>query len=239
MAEPYLPWMQATLMRSTQAPVERTRGRHVGMIRIPLFDYVYGDQVIEWSAQTMSQLYQCKQVLALQFVRGNLINIADKYEARVVDFDAMQINPNRQPGDPIPPIKLRVKLGPPELRQENYSFAARANDIQRGRFNRYFSRGRSGRFPDVLVEDSGKWRTLEIYSGTPAMGVLRHPIESSLLWVFGNGAGEKRHLRLAPIGGRSVWASTLENEMGRLHADGEERVEIDLEPFELAIVEWK
>jgi hypothetical protein len=239
MAEPYLPWMHATLMRSTQAPVERTSGGRIGMIRIPLFDYVYGDQVIEWSAQTMSQLPQCKRTLALQFVRGNLINISDKYEARVVDFNAMKINPNRQPGDPIPPIRLKVKLGTPELGQENYAFAARANDIQRGRFNHYFSRGRSGRFPNVLVEDNGKWRALELYSGAPAVGVLRRPTESGLLWVFGNGAGKARRLRLAPIAGKSVRASTLDNEMGRFHEDGEELVEINLEPFELAVVEWK
>jgi hypothetical protein len=239
MAEPYLPWMHATLMRSTQAPVERTSGGRIGMIRIPLFDYVYGDQVIEWSAQTMSQLPQCKRTLALQFVRGNLINISDKYEARVVDFNAMKINPNRQPGDPIPPIKLKVKLGTPELGQENYAFAARANDIQRGRFNHYFSRGRSGRFPNVLVEDNGKWRALELYSSAPAVGVLRRPTESGLLWVFGNGAGKARRLRLAPIAGKSVRASTLDNEMGRFHEDGEELVEINLEPFELAVVEWK
>jgi hypothetical protein len=239
MAEPYLPWMQATLMRSTQAPVERARGGRISMIRIPLFDYIYGDQVIEWSAQTMSQLPQCKQVVALQFVRGNLINISDKYEARVVDFQAMQLNANRQPGDPIPPIKLRVKLGTPELRRENYAFAARANDTQRGRFNPYFSRGRSGRFPDVLVEDSDNWRTLEIYSGTPAVGVLRHPTESSLLWVLGNGASEKKRLRLAPVGGKSVHSSTLGNKISRSVDDVKAPVEIFLEPHELAVVEWK
>ncbi len=239
MTEPYLPWMQTTLMRSTQAPVERARGGRIGMIRIPLFDYIYGDQVIEWSAQTMSQLPQCKRTLALQFVRGNLINISDKYEARVVDFQAMQINPNRQPGDTIPPIKLRVKLGTPELRTENYAFAARANDIQRGRFNPYFSRGRSGRFPHVLVEDNANWRTLEIYSGTPAVGVLRHPTESSLLWVFGNSSDEKQHLRLMPVAGKSIHDSTLQNEMSRHVDDGKVLVEIVLEPHELAVLEWK
>jgi len=202
MAEPYLPWMQATLMRSTQAPVERTRGGRTDMIRIPLFDYIYGDQVIEWSAQAMSQIPQCKHTLALQFVRGN-------------------------------------KLGPPELREENYAFAAKANDIQRGRFNPYFSRGRSDRFPNVLVEENGSWRTLEIYSGTPAVGVLRHPTESGRLWVFGNSANEKQRLRLMPIAGKSVHDSTLHNKISRLAEDGNVLAEILLEPHELAVVEWK
>jgi hypothetical protein len=187
----------------------------------------------------MSQIPQCKRALALQFVRGNLINISDKYEARVVDFEAMQINPNRQPGDPIPPIKLRLKLGTPELRRENYAFAAKANDIQRGRFNPYFARGRSGRFPNVLVEDDGNWRTLEIYSGTPAVGVLRHPTESSLLWVLGNSASEKQRLRLAPVAGKSAHDSTLHNKISRLVADGNVLAEVLLEPHELAVVEWK
>jgi len=232
-------WMHATLMRSTQAPVERVRGGRISMIRIPLFDYVYGDQVIEWSAQAMSQIPQCKQAVALQFVRGNLINIADKYEARVVDFQAMKINPNRQPGDPIPPIKLRVKLGTPELRRENYAFAARANDIQGGQFNPYFSRGRSDRFPQILVEEDGNWQELKIYSGAPAVGVLRHPSEQSRLWVFGNGANEKRRIRLVQVPGKSVSASTLRNEMRRVRENGQSLVEIKLEPFELAVVEWK
>lgn len=239
MAEPYLPWMHATLMRSTQAPVERGRGGAINMTRIPLFDYVYGDQVVEWSAQVMSQIPQCKATVALQFVRGNLINIADKYEARFVDFKAMQINPNRQPGDPVPPVKLTVKLGPPELRQENYAFAARANDIQRGRFNLYFSRGRSGRFPEVTVPENGQWRPLEIYSGTPAVGVLRHPSDSSRLWAFGNGSNEKHRIRLKPIAGKSVRLSTLRNPLTRVHGDAEVHVEILLEPFELAVVQWK
>lgn len=239
MAEPYLPWMHATLMRGTQAPVERGRGGAINMTRIPLFDYVYGDQVIEWSAQVMSQIPQCKPTVALQFVRGNLINIADKVEARFVDFKAMKINPNRQPGDPIPPIKLHVELGPPELRRENYAFAGRANDIQRGRFNPYFSRGRSGRFPEVTVEKDGRWRALEIYSGSPAVGVLRHPSGSSRLWVFGNGSKETQRIRLQPIIGKSVHVSTLRNRMTRHREDEEILVEIILEPLELSVVEWK
>ena len=239
MAEPYLPWMQATLMRSAQAPVERIRGGRISMIRIPLFDYVYGDQVIEWGGQAMSQIAQCKQALALQFVRGNLINISDKYEAKFVDFQAMRLDPNRQPGDSIPPIKLRVKLAPPELRRENYAFAAKANDIQRGRFNTYFSRGRSGRFPDVRVEDNGKWRKLEIYSGIPAVGVLRHPTEPSLLWIFGNSSDEKQRLRLTPVADRSIHDSMLKNEISNLVDDRRAMVEVVLKPHELAVVEWK
>jgi len=239
MAEPYLPWMQATLMRSTQAPVERRRGGRIDVVRIPLFDYIYGDQIVEWGGHTMSQIPQCKQALALQFVRGNLINIADKYEAKFVDFRAMKIREDRQPEDPVPPVKLTVKLGPPELRKQNYAFAAKANDIQRGRFNPYFSRGRSDRFPEILVEENGNWQKLEVYSGTPAVGVLRHPTESSLLWVFGNSASRKQRLRLAPIPGKSVWASTLDNEMSRLYEDGKKLMEVKLEPFELAVVEWK
>ena len=209
------------------------------MIRIPLFDYVYGDQVIEWGGQAMSQIAQCKQALALQFVRGNLINISDKYEAKFVDFQAMRLDPNRQPGDSIPPIKLRVKLAPPELRRENYAFAAKANDIQRGRFNTYFSRGRSGRFPDVRVEDNGKWRKLEIYSGIPAVGVLRHPTEPSLLWIFGNSSDEKQRLRLTPVADRSIHDSMLKNEISNLVDDRRAMVEVVLKPHELAVVEWK
>jgi len=237
MTEPYLPWMHTTLMRSTQAPVERVRGGRITMTRIPLFDYVYGDQVIEWSAQTMSQIPQCKSTVALQFVRGNLINIADKFEARFVDFKAMGIRPDRQPGDPLPPVKLRIELGPPELRRENYAFAARANDIQRGRFNPYFSRGRSGRFPEVSVAEQGQWRPLEIYSGAPAVGLLKHPAESSCLWTFANASNKTQGIRIQAIAGKSIKASTLQNKIRR-QQDGT-NMEIQLSPFELSVVEWE
>jgi hypothetical protein len=132
-----------------------------------------------------------------------------------------------------------VKLGSPELRRENYALAARANDIQRGRFNPYFSRGRSGRFPDVLVEDNGKWRALELYSGTPAVGVLRHPTESGLLWVFGNSADEKQRLRLTPVTGKSVHHSTLKNEISHFADNGRATVEVVLDPHELGVAEWR
>lgn len=239
MTEPYLPWMHTTLMRSTQAPVERGRGGRINKTRIPLFDYVYGDQVVEWGAQAMSQIPQCKATVALQFVRGNLICIADKFEVRFVDFQAMGIRSDRQPGDPIPPLQLRIELGPPELRKENYAFAARANDIQRGRFNPYFSRGRSNRFPEVTVERNGQWRPLEFYSGSPAVGVLRHPEHDGRLWVFGNGSGESQRIRLQPVSDKAVVSSTLAHKMTRIQEQGRTTVEILLAPFELSVVEWK
>ncbi len=239
MTEPYLPWMHTTLMRSTQAPVERGRSGRITKTRIPLFDYVYGDQVVEWGGQSMSQIPQCKGRLALQFVRGNLINIADKVEQRFVDFKAMGIRLDRRPEDPVPPLQLRIELGPPELRRENYAFAARANDIQRGRFNPYFSRGRSDRFPEVTVKRNGQWQTLELYAGSPAVGVLRHPADASRLWVFGNGSSETQHLRLPPIPGKSVQSTTLQNKLVRTREHGEALVEITLKPFELAVVEWE
>ncbi|UCE49448.1 MAG: hypothetical protein JSW47_04755 [Phycisphaerales bacterium] len=55
-------------MRGTQAPVERGRGGRIDVVRIPLFDYIYGDQVVEWGGHAMSQIPQSKQALALQFV---------------------------------------------------------------------------------------------------------------------------------------------------------------------------
>ncbi len=99
--------------------------------------------------------------------------------------------------------------------------------------------GRSGRFPDVRVEDNGKWRKLEIYSGIPAVGVLRHPTEPSLLWVFGNSSDEKQRLRLTPVAGRSVHNSTLNNEIRRSSDGGKTLAEVVLEPHELAVAEWK
>ncbi|UCE49449.1 MAG: hypothetical protein JSW47_04760 [Phycisphaerales bacterium] len=147
----------------------------------------------------------------------------------------MKIREDRQPEDPVPP----VKLGPPELWKDNYAFTARANEIQRGRFNPYFSRGRSDLFPEVLVKRDGNWQKPEIYSSAPAIGVLRHPTGRSRLWAFGNGAEKKRHIRLAAVPGKSVCASRVENEMNRVNEDGQKLVEVTLEPFELAVAEWK
>ena len=239
MAEPYLPWMHVTLMRNTTQPVDRSADGKIQLERVPLFDYIYGDQVIPWSCWATSQTEICKAELSLQFVRRQLLHVSDKWHHKFVNFGAMGIEKNRKAGDPVPDIVLDVKLGGPELRQENLSFAEKVNELQCGRFNDYFSRGRSWRIPDGFVYADSQWKTLEVYEERPTVGAVRHPDNENILWVFGNGWNEKQILRLRPLVKNDIANSSLKNPPGQVDHDNQSCLEIVLEPFEIGYVEWR
>ncbi len=241
MAEPYLPWMQVTLMRSASAPVAWGRGGRIDFIRVPMFDYIYGDQVVEWSDWTMSQIEQCKADVGLHFVRGNIIHIADKYHHKYFDTAATGMSRARKAGDPVPQIKLRIKLGDARLREENLKHAAMLNNIQRAEFSRYFSHGRGWRYPETFAKAASQndWRQLDIYDTDPAVGALRHPDSDKVLWVISNSRKENIAVRLQAIDGKSVVRTTLDAKPQTTTINGKQYLELNLTPLQPALVEWE
>lgn len=241
MAEPYLPYMHVMLMRSVEAPLLRdSKGRPVG-VRIPLFDYLYGDQVQEWNGRTMTRLPQCAPEVGLQLARGNLLHLTDKWHHKFFDTKAMNMSTDHQPGEPVPTPILRIRLGGPEVRRQNLLFAGKANDVQRGKFNPYFSRGRSGRFPKTYAGagESGDWREVKLYDTQPAIGALRHPTEQSLLWVCVNGKDQAVRVRLRRQHGMTLARAQHEQPIGDVEWGDATYVEMDLQPREIALVEWQ
>ncbi len=241
MAEPYLPWMHVTLMRSASVPVGWGKGGRIEFVRIPMFDYIYGDQVVEWSDWAMSQLEQAKGEIGLHFVRGNIIHIEDKFHHKYIDTAAMGMQRIRQAGDPVPTIKLRVKLGDAQLREENLRHAAMLNDVQRGEFSPYFSDGRGWRYPESFARAASEknWRKLDIYDTDPAIGALLHPESGSVLWAISNSHKDKVALRLLAIEGKSLGRSTLKAKPKTVAIEDKQYVEIQLEPLEAALIEWE
>jgi len=241
MAEPYLPWMHMTLMRTASAPVSRGKGGRIKFIRVPMFDYIYGDQVVEWSDWAMSQIEQCKAQVGLHFVRGNIIHIEDKFHHKYFDIAAMDISRIRQAEEPVPKIKLRVKLGDAQLREENLKHAAMLNDIQRGEFSPYFSHGRGWRYPKSFARAATEteWRRLDIYDTDPAIGALRHPESDRVLWAISNSRKEKVSVRLQAIEGKSVVNAISKAKPKTVAVGDREYSEIDLEPLEVALIEWE
>ena len=49
------------------------------------------------------------------------------------DIEQIGINPKRKAEDPVPQPVLKVELGPPSVREANFSFAAKLNDFQQVR----------------------------------------------------------------------------------------------------------
>jgi hypothetical protein len=242
MAETYLPYMHVMLMRSVEAPLVRDKGgRPVGGIRIPMFDYLYGDQVQEWNGRTMTQLPQAASEMGLQLARGNLLHITDKWHHKYFDTKAMNMSKDHQPGEPVPTPILRIRLGGPEVRRQNLLFAGKANDVQRGEFKAYFTRGRSGRFPKAYAAggESGDWREVNLYGIHPAIGALRHPTEQSLLWVCVNGKDQAVRVRLLRPDDMSLARAKHEQPVSDLEWEGRPFVEIDLQPREIALLEWE
>lgn len=154
---------------------------------------------------------------------------------------AMDISRIRQAEDPVPKIKLRVKLGNAQLREENLKHAAMLNDIQRGKFSHYFSRGRGWRYPNSFARAATEteWRKLDIYDTDPAIGALRHPESDRVLWVISNSRKQKVSVRLQAIEGKSVVNATLKAEPKTVAVGGRQYSEIDLEPLEAALIEWQ
>ena len=241
MTEPYLPWMQVTLMRSASAPIGWGKGGRIDFIRVPMFDYIYGDQVVEWSDWAMSQIDQCKADVGLQFARGNMIHVSDKFHHKYFDTAAMGVSPARKAEDPMPQIKLRIKLGDAQLREENLKHAAMLNDVQRGEFSPYFSRGRGWRYPETLAKAASEtnWRTLDIYHADPAVGSLRHPDSDSVLWVISNSREEEMTIRLQTIDGKSVARTTLDPKPHTTTVNGKQYLELTLAPLQPALIEWQ
>ncbi|MFC1737207.1 DUF6259 domain-containing protein [Candidatus Hydrogenedentota bacterium] len=57
MAEPYLPWMHATIMRSASSPLGRGKSGRVDYVRVPMFAYIYGDKCISTLADFVNVEY--------------------------------------------------------------------------------------------------------------------------------------------------------------------------------------
>jgi len=236
MAEPYMPWMHVALMRSAMAPLDPSN-KH--LTRIPMYDYIYGDQVILWGSYATTRFPSCRAELSIQFVRGKLLHVTDKWSPRFFSRESTV----RGPADESPRITLKkgITLGDDAVRAADLAFAAKANDIQRGPFNSYFARGRVWRFPESFAntENESNWRKLSIYSKDPAVGSLRHPENDNILWALGNGREKRITVRLRPLKDKSIARTTLTNKPGTVDLEGEEYVELVLEPLELGVVEWK
>ncbi len=235
MAEPYMPWMHVVLMRSAMMPLDPSN-KH--MTRIPMYDYIYGDRVILWGSYATTRMPSCKADLSIQFVRGKLLHVSDKWHPSLFSREST----TGTPGSP-PKISLRegVRLGDDAARAADLAFAAKANDIQRGPFNPYFARGRVGRFPKCFAKsaDESNWRELPIYSKDPAVGALLHPEDDSVLWLVGNGWDKKTALRLLPLANKSISTATTASRPAVVDFEAEQYVELTLEPLELAAIEWK
>jgi hypothetical protein len=153
----------------------------------------------------------------------------------------MNMSKDHQPGEPVPTPVLRIRLGGPEVRRQNFLFAARANDVQRGEFNPYFSRGRPGRFPKAYAAggEPGNWRDVKLYDTHPAIGALRHPTEQSLLWVCVNGKDQALRVRLQRPHNMSLARAKHEQPVNDLEWEGTSYIEINLQPREIALLEWE
>jgi hypothetical protein len=236
MAEPYMPWMHVALMRSAMAPLDPAN-KH--LTRIPMYDYIYGDQVILWGSYATTRIPSCRAELSIQFVRGKLLHVTDKWSPRFFSREST----NRGSDDEPRRITLTkgIKLGDDAARAADLAFAAKANDIQQGPFNPYFARGRVWRFPQSFAksDDESSWRKLPIYAQDPAVGALRHPENDNILWVLGNGWEKRTTVRLRPLKHKSIARTTLTNKPGTVDFQGEEYVELVLEPLELGVIEWK
>jgi hypothetical protein len=236
MAEPYMPWMHTTLMRSAMHPGPANQRD------IPMYDYLYGDQVMPWGMWATTKVSFARQQLAIQFVRRKILSLSDRWAVELLDLAAMNVDPNRQPGDPIPDAILRsnIQYGGETERAADIAFACKANDIQIGPFSRYFTDGRLGRFPKCFAKDEGgtQWRELDIYGRNPAVGAMRHPDNGNILWAFGNGTENKIAVRLEPLADREIARHTLNNGPQMVDFNGREYLEVILEPVELAVLEW-
>jgi len=235
MAEPYMPWMHVVLMRSAMAPLDPTN-KHV--TRIPMYDYIYGDQVILWGGYATTRMSSCRAELSIQFVRGKLLHVTDKWSPRFFSVESRGGS-----GEQPRKISLRegITLGDDAARAADLAFAAKANDIQQGPFNPYFARGRVWRFPKCFAKsaDESKWREVPIYSQDPAVGALLHPEGDRVLWLLGNGWEKKTTVRLQPVAHKSIVQSTLSNKPTTVELGGTQYVEVALEPLELGAIEWK
>ena len=232
MAEPYMPYFHSYLMRSASAPVERNQGRLV-KIRVPMFDYIYGDQFVSWEGYSTTRTPGCRAETALQFVRGKMLHISDRWHPRFFDIPRTVAT-----GNPL--LREDFMLGDDEVRRKDLEFAARMHDFQNGLFNKYFAHGRTGRIPEAysLNPDDGNWKRLDIYDLRPAVGVLQLDDEGTQIWVFGNGWESNIRLRLK-AGQSEMLVSTLIEPPEIIDFRGEKYLEIVLSPLEIGAIEWR
>jgi len=232
MAEPYMPYLHAYLMRSASAPLERDQGRIV-KIRVPMFDYVYGDQFVSWEGYSTTRAGTCRAETALQFVRGKMMHISDRWHPKYFN-----IPKTVETG--MVTLREDVVLGDDEVRRKDLKFAAALHDFQNGEFNEYFSSGRTGRIPEAYAfdQENDQWNRLKIYDLRPAVGVLQLDEEAKMIWVFGNGWEE--HIRLRMKSGPSeMLQSTLKNQPEAVDFKGAKYLEIQLSPLEFGAIEWE
>jgi len=184
-------------------------------------------------------LPEAKDAVAIQFVRGKLIHIEDKWSPRYFDTEAMMARGDPARGKAV--LKKGIEIGDDAARASELAFAAKANDLQRGPFNPYFAKGRVWRFPEAFAksETQDEWRKLVIYDRNPAAGAFRHPENENKLWALANPSEEDVVIRLLPIPGKSVARTTLKNKPGPVTFREKEYLEVLLKPLELAVIEWK
>jgi hypothetical protein len=232
MAEPYMPYLHAYLMRSASAPMEMNQGRIV-KIRVPMFDYVYGDRFVSWEGYSTTRTRTCRAETALQFVRGKMMHISDRWHPKYFD-----IPKTVETGKVI--LRDGISLGDDEVRRKDLEFAAALHDFQNGPFNNYFSRGRTGRIPEAYSwdQEKGQWRKLEVYDLRPATGVLQLDDEGKLIWLFGNGWETPIRLRMK-AGPSKMLQSTLEAAPQLMDFRDEKYYEIMLSPLEFGAIEWE
>ncbi len=239
MAEPYMPWMQVTLMRTTLSPVRRSRTGKIEWVYVPMYDYIYGDQVLTWGVWVQSQLSNARADLSLQFARGEVLHISDKWHHKYFDIEKIGINPKRKAEDPVPQPVLKVELGPPSVREANFSFAAKLNDFQQGPYNIYFSRGRGGRYPDVWRKVSSGWIKLEVYDRDPGFALLRHPTSARFVWAVANGSESARTIRVHMKAGTRVVSKSLRSRLTEVMHENRPCLELSLAALEVGVVEWE
>ena len=189
----------------------------------------------------MTQFPESAGEVGLQLARGNLLHITDKWHHKYFDTDAMGMSRDRQPGDPVPTPILRVEPGGPEVRRRNLLFAGKLNDIQRGEFNLYFTRGRSGRFPLAYAQRGAdtQWSRLQLHDRRPAVGTLKHPAKSSLLYVCVNGESRVAPIRLQKPKDMIQSRSRHEKPATEIEWQDASFVQLDMQPYEIAIIEWQ
>ncbi len=235
MAEPYMPWMQATLMRSAETPLRRGRDGSIEILRAPIYDYLYGDQVHAWGGLGSTGLVNGRAFVALQLVRGDLLNMGDKLPAAVLNRAEMA--KDRTKLVLLPEWEMQDKA----FRAESLKYLVKANDLQQGLYRPFFAHGRGWRFPTSFAreENETEWRPLTIYSRDPAVGSLRHEGSKTILWALANGWEKSYVLRLKALQGRTILKSTLAPEPTTVEFQGGEFIEVRLDPLEIAFIEWE
>jgi hypothetical protein len=232
MTEPYMPYFHTHLMRHASDPVTRDRGRITEM-RVPMFDYVYGDLFVPWGGYSTTRTDTCKADTALQFVRRQMLHICDKWHPRLFDMKETQ-----RTGKVT--LLASVELGDDAAREADLKFAARLQDFETGEFNEYFASGRIGRFPECYVKQAdGEWRKMLLYDTKPAIGTLIHPNQTSLIWLMANGWDDPVSIWLRVPEGKTMVRTVLRNDSSGIDFNGSAFLEVTLDPLEIAAIEWE